>query len=126
MNTRFGCRLAKLSAPPTSDLCYSDCGERHMADPTEALTIQFLTFVAEGERRYGETMDAWHTSCPRMTIWEDALIDGLVRLEATAGASRRQARVVLTAAGRARLAAAEAPAANIAAVALQADLRRRA
>jgi hypothetical protein len=27
-------------------------------------------------------MEAWHSACPRMTIWEDALRDGLVVYEA--------------------------------------------
>jgi len=74
-----------------------------MSDPTDALTVQFLTFVAEGGRSYAETMDAWRTSCPRMSIWEDALIEGLVRIEPLAGATSAQSRVILTAAGRARL-----------------------
>jgi hypothetical protein len=26
-------------------------------------------------------MDAWHTSCPRLSIWEDACIDGLIESE---------------------------------------------
>ena len=46
-------------------------------DPTTALTLQFLTFVAGGERTYGETMEAWRSTCPRMSIWEDAIRDGL-------------------------------------------------
>lgn len=74
-----------------------------MADPTEALMVQFLTFLADDGRSYGEVMDAWRTSCPRMTIWEDSLIEGLVQVERTEGASREQSRVTLTARGRRRL-----------------------
>jgi hypothetical protein len=74
-----------------------------MSDSTEALTMQFLAFVAEGGRAYGEVMEAWRTSCPRMSIWEDALIEGLVQIEHAAGASREQSRVTLTVSGRARL-----------------------
>jgi len=40
-------------------------------------------------------MDAWQSSCPRLSIWEDALADGLVRFE--------HGIVVLTDAGRAML-----------------------
>ena len=47
-----------------------------------ALTLQFLEFLAERPRSYGETMEAWRSACPRMTIWEDALGDGLVVYEA--------------------------------------------
>ncbi len=45
------------------------------------LTIQFLAWVAAQPRTYAEVMDAWRTSCPRLTIWEDAQRDGLVRIE---------------------------------------------
>jgi hypothetical protein len=34
-----------------------------------ALTLQLLDFVADG-RTYGETMEAWQSTCPRMPIWE--------------------------------------------------------
>ena len=42
-----------------------------------ALTLQFLGSVGDG-RTYGETMEAWRSTCPRMSIWEDALSGGLV------------------------------------------------
>ena len=65
-----------------------------------ALTLQFLAFVAEGHT-YGETMEAWQSTCPRMPIWEDAVRDGLVRIEN--GGAMKSSRIVLTARGRARL-----------------------
>ncbi len=43
-----------------------------------ALTLQMLTWLAGRERTYGEVMDAWRTSCPRLSIWEDALADNLI------------------------------------------------
>ena len=66
-----------------------------------ALTLQFLAFVAEGERTYGETMEAWRSTCPRMPIWEDAVRDGLVRIEN--GGAMKSSRIMLTALGKARL-----------------------
>jgi hypothetical protein len=66
-----------------------------------ALMQQFLAFVAGGERTYGETMEAWRSTCPRMPIWEDAVRDGLVRIEN--GGGMKSSRIVLTATGRARL-----------------------
>jgi hypothetical protein len=48
-------------------------------------------------------MEAWRSSCPRFTIWEDALSDGLVRLEGTGGRAMSDTRVVLTGRGRAVL-----------------------
>ena len=62
---------------------------------TSALTTQMLEWLAERPRTYGETLDAWKTSCPRLSIWEDALSEGLVRVERGA--------VVLTSAGRRRV-----------------------
>jgi hypothetical protein len=43
--------------------------------------VQFLTWVADRPRTYPQTMDAWRSTCPRLSVWEDAVIDGLVRLE---------------------------------------------
>ena len=63
-----------------------------------APTAQLLAWIAEGPRTYPETMEAWRTSCPRLSIWEDALADGLVRIA--------RGRVELTAVGAKLLAAA--------------------
>ena len=56
-----------------------------------APTLQLLSWIAEKPRTYPETIEAWKSSCPRLTVWEDALADALVRVEAQ--------RVVLTPAG---------------------------
>jgi len=45
---------------------------------TPAPTLELLDWVASRPRTYPETIDAWRTSCPRLTIWEDAVGDGLV------------------------------------------------
>jgi hypothetical protein len=47
-------------------------------DPAAALTLQLLAWIAERERSYAEVMEAWRTSCPRLSIWEDACSDGLI------------------------------------------------
>jgi hypothetical protein len=68
----------------------------------EGLVFQLLAWVAEQPRTYGETMEAWRTSCPRMPVWEDALANGLIAVvEGTTGFARQ--RVELTAEGRALL-----------------------
>jgi hypothetical protein len=69
--------------------------------PVSALTLDFLTWVASSPRSYADTMEAWRSSCPRFTIWEDALEDGLVCLESGSGARLSKANVVLTPRGRA-------------------------
>jgi len=47
-----------------------------------ALTTQMLEWLEERPRSYAETIDAWKTSCPRLSIWEDALADRLVNIVA--------------------------------------------
>ena len=37
-----------------------------------------LEFIAREPRSYRETLEAWRTSCPRLTVWEDAVDRGLV------------------------------------------------
>jgi hypothetical protein len=72
-----------------------------MPDPAHALTLQFLAWVAETPRTYAQAMDAWRSTCPRLSIWEDAILDGLVNF--AGGATRNASRVTLTAKGRALL-----------------------
>ena len=72
-----------------------------MPDTLTPLTTDLLAWLAAGPRPYGEVMEAWRTSCPRLTIWEDALDGGLV-VRTRAGAER--AMVELTDRGRAFLA----------------------
>lgn len=47
-----------------------------------ALTIQLLEWIDTGNHSYGEAIDVWKTSCPRLSIWEDACIEGLVDCKA--------------------------------------------
>jgi hypothetical protein len=61
----------------------------------DASTRELLTWVAERPRSYRDTMDAWTTHCPRLTVWEDALAAGLVRVDGRT--------VQVTSAGRAAL-----------------------
>jgi hypothetical protein len=70
--------------------------------PAGRLMLQFLGWVAARPRSYAETMEAWRTSCPRLSVWEDALGDGLVKVDAGGGAQGNR-RVRLTAAGTAVL-----------------------
>jgi len=44
------------------------------------LTRDLLDWIASTPRTYRETMEAWRTSCPRLSIWEDAVGDGLVQI----------------------------------------------
>jgi len=51
----------------------------------EALILDLLEWLANGERTYEEVMDAWRTSCPRLTVWEDANDRGLIASEQVNG-----------------------------------------
>ncbi len=45
------------------------------------LILDLVEWVAKGPRAYSDVMEAWRTSCPRLTVWEDAVERGyLVRV----------------------------------------------
>lgn len=71
-----------------------------MAALSNLLMLQFLDWVSSRPRTYAETMDAWRTSCPRLSVWEDSLIDGFIEVNR---GSEAEAEVILTARGRAIL-----------------------
>jgi hypothetical protein len=75
-------------------------GDQPMQPTLHPLTLQFLAWVAEAERSYADA-EAWRRSCPHLSIWEDAIADGLIRFEN--GSNMRQSRLVLTPRGRALL-----------------------
>jgi hypothetical protein len=68
-----------------------------MSSAPEALVLDLVEWVAKEPRAYADLLDAWRTSCPRLTVWEDALERGLVERTA-AGPSGVQ--VAATARGR--------------------------
>lgn len=70
-----------------------------MREPVDPLMLQFLAWVASRGRSYAEAMEAWQTTCPRHTVWEDALINGFIQV-GSAG-PQCQPEVTLTARGRA-------------------------
>ncbi len=49
-----------------------------MSDVTDALVLDLVEWVARRPRPYGELMEAWRTSCPRLTVWEEAVDRGLL------------------------------------------------
>ena len=78
--------------------------ENAMADPAKLHILQFLSWVASRPRTYGEVKQAWRSTCPRLTAWEDAVQDGLVRFENAGGRLTDRTRISLTARGDAMLA----------------------
>lgn len=65
-----------------------------------ALTFDLLAWIDGRTRSYEETIEAWKTNCPRLSVWEDAVVDGLVRVDRRSG---QGAIVVLTTRGRTAL-----------------------
>jgi hypothetical protein len=66
---------------------------------------QFLAWVDAQPRTYAQTMEAWRTSCPRLSAWEDATAGGLVDVVCEEGTARADAAVRLTGKGAALLGA---------------------
>lgn len=59
-----------------------------MADTTDPLVLDLVEWIARGPRLYSEVIETWRTSCPRLTIWEDAVDGGFVTRESVAGGVR--------------------------------------
>ena len=74
-----------------------------MGAAVDNLMVQFLEWVRSSPRTYADAMAAWRTSCPRLSIWEDALLGELIEVEPSA--VRSQAAIRLTPKGDAILAA---------------------
>jgi hypothetical protein len=72
-----------------------------MHEPFNPLTLQFLAWVASRPRTHAEAMQAWQTTCPRHTVWEDALSDGLIKVAGTD--MQHECEVTLTPRGKAIL-----------------------
>jgi hypothetical protein len=56
-----------------------------MVDTTDPLVLDLVEWIAREPRRYAEVIETWRTSCPRLTIWEDAADQGYVARETIAG-----------------------------------------
>jgi len=56
-----------------------------VTEPADPLVLDFVEWVAREPRAYSEVIGTWKTSCPRLTIWEDAADCGYVGRETIAG-----------------------------------------
>lgn len=56
-----------------------------MSETDDPLVLDFVEWVAREPRAYAEVIATWKTSCPRLTIWEDAADRGYVARETVAG-----------------------------------------
>ncbi len=53
-------------------------GISQMSLENRALVLDLVEWVSQKPRSYEDVMAAWRTSCPRLTIWEDAVDGGFV------------------------------------------------
>ena len=74
--------------------------ETKTADGIDPLVRDLVEWIGTEPRAYRDVMDAWRTSCPRLTVWEDAVELGLVARRSQIGAGEF---VELTERGRALL-----------------------
>ena len=44
----------------------------------EPLVRDLVQWCAKEPKSYGEVLDVWRTSCPRLMVWEEAVARGLV------------------------------------------------
>jgi hypothetical protein len=73
-------------------------------EPEEAMTrndldpliLDLLEWIAREPRSYADVIEAWRTSCPRLTVWEDAVDRGFAVREHSQG---RDVLIRLTADG---------------------------
>lgn len=49
-----------------------------MVDSPDVLIVDLLEWIVRKPRTYSDVMDAWRTTCPRLTVWEDAVDLGFV------------------------------------------------
>ena len=56
-----------------------------MTESADPLVLDFVEWIAREPRAYAEVVGAWKTSCPRLTIWEDAAEGGYVARESLSG-----------------------------------------
>jgi hypothetical protein len=71
-----------------------------MRNDLDPLILDLLEWIAREPRSYADVIDAWRTSCPRLTVWEDAVDRGFAAREHAKG---REVMVRLTDAGSAFL-----------------------
>ena len=67
-----------------------------MTETADALVLDFVEWIGREPRPYSEVIEVWRTSCPRLTIWEDAVDRGYVVRQPAAG---QGVRITITARG---------------------------
>jgi hypothetical protein len=71
--------------------------EALMTETTDALVLDLVEWIGREPRLYSDVIETWRTSCPRLTIWEDAVDRGYVARQPAAG---QGVRVAITESGK--------------------------
>lgn len=54
------------------------------------LVLDLVEWIAERPRKYDDVMEAWRTTCPRLSVWEDTVDAGYLAV----GFDDRATRIV--------------------------------
>jgi hypothetical protein len=65
--------------------------EALMTETTDALVLDLVEWIGREPRLYSEVIETWRTSCPRLTVWEDAVDRGYVTRQPVTGQGVRVA-----------------------------------
>jgi len=71
--------------------------EDSMPSTIDPLVRDLVEWIAKEPRPYADVIEAWRTSCPRLTVWEEATDRGYVERKVVEG---QGAHVFATDAGR--------------------------
>ena len=52
--------------------------EPALFDTGDTLILDLLEWIGPNPRPYAEVLEAWRTSCPRLSVWEDANDRGFI------------------------------------------------
>src|SRR6185369_11583932 len=77
-------RHARRHGSPSCGILRSPSAARKesaVTNTVDALVLDLLEWIGPRPRPYAEVIDAWRTSCPRLTVWEDANSLGYVTHE---------------------------------------------
>lgn len=57
-------------------------------DPVDGLVLDLVAWIGPDGRSYADVMEAWRTSCPRLPVWEEANLRGLIEQGSRPGVGR--------------------------------------
>jgi hypothetical protein len=82
---------------PAGDVDADLKGNAMLQNDLDPLILDLLEWIDREPRSHADVIDVWRTSCPRLTVWEDAIDRGFAARQHTPGTA---VMIRLTAAGR--------------------------